>query len=149
MGHKNEPASEALGYTLLLIPAVAILLVWLWVGSMNLLQRPSDSLLLVVVGTVGLTALLIAVESSQLGMGSKLDTRGKAGNGPLAWFVLSCLLWIVAFPWYLHQRKHYGRKSLVVGGLFVALVFSASSYLMGQAIEERASSVRRSLSTFE
>jgi predicted ABC-type sugar transport system permease subunit len=114
---------------------------------MNLLQGPGGSLTLLVVVTIGASAVLIAAEASQLGMGKFKDSRGKVSTGPIAWFVLTCLLWIVAFPWYLHQRRYFGRNSLAVGGLLVALVFTGSSYLMGQAIEEKMASLSRLMPT--
>lgn len=140
--------SEALGTIIVFIPFVATLLIWFWVGSMNLFQNPTGSLALLSIGTVVGTALLMAVEASQLGMGTRVDSRGKKGSSPGAWFVLSCLLWIVAFPWYLDQRRYYGRRPLAVAGILMALLFVGSTFAMGAQIEQQKSRVRDRLEQF-
>lgn len=141
--------SEALGTIIVLLPLLATALIWFWVGSMNLLQDPSGTLTMLTIGTVVATAILMAVEASQLGMGSTLDARGKKGSSPAAWFFLTCLLWIVAFPWYLDQRRHYGRRPLVVAGILIGLLFVGSAFSMGSQIEAQKSRVRDSLQQFQ
>jgi hypothetical protein len=140
---------EALGTMIVAVPFIATILIWFWVGSMNLFQNPGGTLTLLTLGTVISTAILIAVEASQLGMGSRVDSRGKKGSSPAAWFVLSCLLWFVAFPWYLDQRRHYGRRPLVVAGILIGLVFIGSSFAMGSHIEAQKARVRDSLQQFQ
>lgn len=134
---------NGLGYAVLLLPLAATALVWLWVARMNLLQDPAGTLAVVSVGTVGLCALLIAVEASQLQMGKALNSKGKKDSGPVAWFIATLLLFVIAHPWYLSTRGKYGRKSLVIGGILSAAVFSGSVLLLGAAIENRKTTLRR------
>lgn len=141
----QQGGSEALGTIVVFVPFLATLLIWFWVGSMNLFQDPAGSLMLLSIGTVVGTALLMAVEASQLGMGTRLDSRGKKGSSPAAWFVLSCLAWFIAFPWYLDQRRYYGRRPLAVAGILIGLLFIGSTFSMGARIEAQKSRVRDSL----
>jgi len=126
--------SDALGYVILAIPFFSGLLVWLWIANLNILQDPSGTLWALTLATIGATALLMSVEASQLAMGTCKDSHGKIGTGPVAWFLAACLMWLIAFPWYLAQRGRYGRKSLTVGGIFVALFFIGSAAAVGGAI---------------
>lgn len=144
-----QGGSDALGYAILLAPFISGLLVWLWIANMNLLQDPSGTLSVLTIITVGGTALLMAVEASQLGMGKQLDSRGKKGSSPIAWFFVGCLLWFIAFPWYLDQRRYYSRKPLAVGGILVMLFFLGSSAVVGAAIENRKAEIRKSLGDAE
>lgn len=149
--HPTAPSGggEALGTIVVLLPFLATFLIWFWVGNMNLFQDPAGTLMLLTAGTIGATAILIAVEASQLGMGSKPDARGKKGSSPIAWFFITCLLWIVAFPWYLDQRRHYGRRPLAIAGILIGLIFTASSFIMGSQIESQKARVRDSLQQFQ
>src|SRR6188768_20441 len=88
-----EQGGEALGYVILVAPFLAGVLVWFWIGNMNLFQDPASNLFMLAVATVGGTAILIAIEASGLGMGKRLDSRGKKGTGPVAWFLAACLMW--------------------------------------------------------
>lgn len=140
--------SEALGTLLVAIPLLATLLVWLWVGQMNLLQDPTGSLTMLSLVTVGLTALLMAVEASQLGMGRRAGKNGKQQSGPVAWFIAGCVLWLVAFPWYLSARGQYGRRGLGIAGVLMAVIFTFSVFSLGSAIESKKAQIRRSLDAF-
>lgn len=134
---QNAPGgSEAIGVALLLIPLAATAAIWLWVGTMNMLQDPSGSLSAVVITTILLTAVLMAVEASQLGMG-KPDAKGLPSTGPVTWFIACAVLWIVAYPSYLAQRARFGRNSMWVGGLLVALVFVGSAWVMNGLLQNQ------------
>ena len=135
------PAADY-GWFLLAIPAVAILLIWGWVSNMSLLQSPGSSLSLIMLVTVLGTATLAAVEASKLGMTSDR----KAGSyGPVAWFFIIFLLWIVGYPVYLAKRKHYGVANRAVLGLLVALIFVGSYAVMNSAIEQKQNEVKASM----
>lgn len=134
---------EALGTLMILLPFVSALLVIFWVGEMNMFQKPGHTLLVLGLGTVIGTAILASVEAASLGMGSHPDARGKQGNGPITWFIAICVFWIVGFPWYLHQRKHYGKRSLAFGGVVIALFFLGSWAVMNNAIEAKRAQIIR------
>lgn len=134
--------SDALGYVILAIPFFSGVLVWLWIANLNILQDPSGTLWALTLVTIGATALLMSVEASQLGMGTRKDSHGKIGTGPVAWFLAACIMWLIAFPWYLAQRGRYGRKSLVVGGIFVALFFIGSAAAVGSAIDAQKTRIQ-------
>jgi uncharacterized protein DUF4339 len=144
-----QPGGEALGFAILLSPIVAGVLVWLWIANMNLLQDPASTLQILTVLTIVGTATLIAVEASQLGMGKRTDSRGKKGTGAVAWFCASCLIWFIAFPWYLDQRRYYGRKPLAIGGVLAMLFFIGSTFIIGAAIENKKAEVRASFNQAE
>src|SRR5664280_1118062 len=92
----TQPAregSEALGICMLLAPVISTALIILWVGNMNLLQGPASTLMGLVAVTVLGTAVLVAAEASQIGVGSPrdLDKNGRKRSGPVAWFFLLTL----------------------------------------------------------
>lgn len=112
---------EGTGYVLLLLPFVAAI-----AGLFVIPLSPGVAFLVIL-----LTAVFAAFEASQLGMGSKLDSKGKKGSGPVVWFLGHLLIWIFAYPWYLHERSKYGRKSLVVGGIVIGLFFVLVMFVSG------------------
>ena len=136
--------SELLGVIMLVTPVVSTLLIWQWVGSMNLLQNPSSPLQMLVILTIVGTAALGAVEANQLGIGSDLDTakNGKNRSGPAQWFVFILVMWILGFPMYLYWRSRYGRKNYLVGGIFAAMLFTGVAYAMSSAIEDTKAKIR-------
>jgi hypothetical protein len=142
----RQASGEGLGYVILLLPLAATALIWFWIGEMNLLQDPSGNLALLGMGTVVLTAILIAVEAGSLGMGKSPAENGRMGSSPVSWFFGTLLVWIVVFPIYLGKRKWYGRRSLAIGGVIVALVFGGSWLSMTWSIESAKASLRASLS---
>lgn len=146
-----QKAQETLGIIILLLPLVSALLIWFWVGSMNMLQNPGSTLSMLVIGTVIATAVLVGIEASQLGIGadSDKDKKGRKKTGPVGWAVFTMLLWIVGFPAYLAYRSRYGAKNMIVGGIAVALIFLGAAVMMNAAIEDRASEIRRSFEEIE
>ncbi len=144
----TSSGSEALGTIIVLAPLVSTALVWFWIGNMNLFQDPSGSLALLTVATVFGTAILIAVESSQLGMGKRPGSNGKMESGPVAWFIACAVIWFLAFPWYLQKRRFFGRRALGLAGLLFAGIFLFSSFSMGAAIEAKKAEIRRGLGAF-
>ena len=140
----TAPKSEALGVMLVGVPAATTMLIWFWVGNMNLFQNPGSTLNLLGLLTILGTAALAAGEASRLGMGSATDLnpKGKRREGPAHWFFGLLLLWILAYPFYLHRRRLYGVRSLLVGGVLIALVFVGSWFGMNSAIESKVSHVR-------
>lgn len=141
------PAGEALGIAHLLVPVAATAMIWLWVGSMNLLQDPQSTLMLLTVMTLLVTGALAAVEASRLGIGAPADRdeHGRKRSGPATWFVFHVVLWIVAFPAYLYWRSKYGAKNMIVGGIVVALLFTGASVGMTAAIETQKAEIREGL----
>lgn len=126
---------DTLGWILLAVPLMATMLVWFWVGSRNLFQSPASSLGLIMAATIVGTALLAAVDARQLGMGSERDltTKGKRREGPVLWFFSLFLLWVIAYPLYLHRRRLYSKRSMVVGGVVLASFLIARVVLMAAA----------------
>lgn len=135
---------ETLGVVMLLVPVAATLLIWFWVGQMNLLQGPGSTLSFLGILTVIATAALGAAEANALGVGSDADQakHREKRSGPVVWFFFIALLWVIGFPAWLYQRSRYGLKSLVVGGVFVALIFAGSLMAMASAIDAKAGQLR-------
>lgn len=75
----SKTPDETLGAIMLIIPVITTLLIWFWVGEMNLLQNPRSSLNMLIVLTVVSTGILAYIEAEKLGIGSEtdLDEKGK------------------------------------------------------------------------
>lgn len=147
----GQTHQETLGIILLLLPLVAALLIWFWIGSMNLFQNPGSTLSMLSIGTVVITGILVGVEANQLGIGINTDTdkKGRKKTGPIGWAILTMLVWIVGYPAYLWYRSKYGAKNMVVGGIAVALVFLGVVGLMNTAIEDKKDEVRESIENLQ
>jgi len=139
------PSGDGLGYAILLLPLAAAAFMWFRITTMNLLQDPGGTLTMLGAGTIVVTAILMASEASQVGMGKLAVEKGKMGTGPAAWFIAAIVMWAIAFPWYLSKRRWYGKQNLVVGGVLVALVFVGSWYVLGSAIDHKKSEIRENL----
>jgi hypothetical protein len=102
-----------------------------------------------IITTIG-TAVLGAVEANQLGIGSETDLtpKGKKRSGPTQWFLFILLFWIGGFPAYLYWRSKYGLKNLVVGGIFIALLFIGVAGGMSVLIENQKAAIREQFSGF-
>lgn len=122
------------GVFLLAIPIVAALLIWFWVGNMNLLESPTNSLALIVVLTIAGTAVIASMEASKVGMKSD---REKGTYSPIAWFFMIALFWVIGYPVYLFKRNRYGLANQLVGGIIVAFVFIGSIVIMYISIEHQ------------
>ncbi len=134
----THEGSELLGVLLLLAPLVSTALIIFWVGNMALIQGPASTLMGIMCLTVLGTAVLVAAEASQIGVGSlrDLDKNGRKRSGPVAWFFVLTLLWLIGYPMYMGWRSRYGRKNLIVGGVLVALVFVGTAGAFAVAIEK-------------
>ncbi len=125
--------SPDLGIFLLGVPILAVVLIWGWVGNMNLLQSPETTLMGIGLGTLLITAVLASVEAASAGMQTN---RQKGSYGPTAWFFLVLLLWVVCYPAYLYKRRHYGFANLLIPGLVIAAVYLGSWLLMDATITD-------------
>lgn len=125
--------SPDLGLFLLGVPSLAVVLIWVWVGNMNLLQSPEMALTGIGIGTLLITAVLATVEAAGAGM---KRNRQEGTYGPTAWFFLILLLWVVCYPAYLFKRRHYGFANLLVPGLIIGAVYLGSWMMMDVAIVE-------------
>ena len=123
---------------LLGIPAVATLLIWTWVGSMNLLQSPGSTLFMIGLLTVGTTAALAALEVGK----SPAVLGATPGRSSTSWFFLIALLWFVGYPMYMYQRRHRGLPNRLLPAAIVAVVFLLSYGVMNSSIESRKADVR-------
>jgi len=139
---KQKP-QETLGIIMLVLPLATSLLIWQWVGGMNLLQNPGSVLALLSIGTVVVTGILAGIEADKLGVGKgkTLDKNGreKHQTGPIGWAITVMLLWIVGFPAYLYWRSRYGAKNMLIGGIGVALLFVGIGSWMTVMIENSRS----------
>ncbi len=133
------PVDETFGYLLLIVPFVSALLMYFWVGSMRLIDGPASSLSLLGMGTILATAVIAALEASRLEFGKS----GKKESSPVAIFFGMALLWIFVYPAYFHMRAKKGRKNLMVGGIFVTVVFCLVWYLVGSAIDSAAQNLQK------
>ncbi len=93
--HAHGPTNY--GPILLSIPALGTMLLIFWVGQMNLLQSPFQSLVLVYFGVAIISGLITLVEVKQVNP-----------NSAVQWCVLVSLFWPLAFPIYLLERISFG-----------------------------------------
>lgn len=132
--------NELLGVLALITPLVSAVLIWQWVGSMNLLQGPAGTLNAIIIGTVLLTAVLCAIEAQMLGAGKK-----KGENGPVGIFIAMLVLWVVGYPYWFYARGKYGAKTMVTGAILAMVVFVAVAAFFTWAINEQASAAQEAI----
>jgi hypothetical protein len=139
----TKTVSESLGPVMLVLPLLATALIELWIGSMTLFDRPMTPLTAIVVVTVVATAVLVAIEANNFGMGGETDLRpnGKRREGPGEWFAGMLVLWFVAFPLYLNRRALYGVRRLLWPGLGAVLILSLSAGYMAAQIESKTKEI--------
>lgn len=126
----NKNSGELLGVLLLICPLLAIFLLWF-------IPFPFFHII-IIISTIIITAILAAVEASQLGFGQ--NKSGKKENGPVGLFFGIILMWIIGYPYYLYQRSKKGKKNLVAGGILVSLLFTSSVFGMNYGINGGMSS---------
>jgi len=136
--HVKQDNGEILGTFLLLIPFIATLLMWFWIGEMNLLQSPGSKLNFIAIGTIILTGIIAAIEANQLGFGQNKTKSGKMSeSSPIGYFFGFVLLWIIVYPLYLYKRSTKGKKNLVFGGIIVAIIYLISYVYLQNIIDDR------------
>lgn len=134
----SKPAADY-GIFLLAIPVVAAMLIWFWVGNMNLFQMPGDSMALIMIATVVGTASVAAMEASKVGMTSN---RQNGIYSPTEWFLIISLLWIIGYPAYMYKRRYFGLADHLAAGLCIAFTFAASWASMNSVIEDQKTELR-------
>src|SRR3954465_1532363 len=73
-------------------------------------------------GTVFLSALLLAIDARRLG---NVDLDGRRRESATALFAGMIALWIVFYPLVFFRRRHFGGPNLGVVAILVALFFVA------------------------
>ncbi|CRI63947.1 conserved membrane hypothetical protein [Thiocapsa sp. KS1] len=139
---QSANSSVIYGILLLALPVISTFLIWFWIAGMNLLQAPGQALSIIGIITIAGTALIAAVEASQVGM---VSDRKNGTYGPIAWFFIVLLIWVIGYPAYLYKRRQYGCTNFLVIGLIVTFAFVGSQVLMGFAIDKKADEVRSAL----
>jgi len=148
---KGKIDTEIIGIIGLILPAMASAFAYYWISQMRLLDNPSEKLMFIAGGTIGLTAILFAIEASLLGIGSKEDKTksGKSRSGPVSWFLFCLLSWIIGFPAYLYWRSRYGLKNYIVGGILIAIIFLGTISFLNLAIESSKTDIREKLNNIK
>ena len=143
--------SGIVGGIALLVPLCASLIIWLWIGNMTILESPSSKLAIVAALTVIITAIMIAIDANQLGMGTPDDIseKGRRYSGPVAWCVFALLLWIIGFPAYYYSRERYGQRNYVAAAIIVASIFVAVLGIFTWAIENKKNEIQQLLNPSE
>lgn len=135
--------SETLGILILILPVAAIFLLFFWIPSMALIDRPQSKFGMIVIGTILLTAILAMMEANQLNIGRNNNQRRE--TGPVGWFFCFVLFWIIAYPAYLYKRSKYGLRNYCILGVLIALIFTGASLAIGAMIESSVQEFNRSL----
>ena len=107
--------------------------------------------MMVSIGTILLSAILIAIEASSVGAGSEsdLNEKGKRRESPAVWLIANLLIWIFAFPGWMARRKKYGLTNYSVIAFILALVFIGMTTLMHTLIEDTKADARSNIEEFE
>lgn len=131
----NSITAVDYGAGLIGIPAIASVLLFYWVGGMNIFQNKAMFLYLIIGITIVGTALLAAMEASAA---SKNPVNyGKEIESPMSVFFGVALLWAIAYPVYLYKRTKFGLRNLSFGGVLVVLLFVFVSWLNYAHINEQ------------
>jgi hypothetical protein len=138
--------SDTLGLLILLIPAIAATVAFSSSVS-GVIEVSSPIFNGIIIGTTILTAMLIAIEAGQLGMGKPIN--GRATTGPIAWFFGVLLLWIFVFPAYLFSRRKFGVRDYFISGIFVTLAFTATPFISLMLSSDPGTGLSKSLATPE
>src|SRR5262249_13294922 len=77
-------------------------------------------------GTVAVTALVLAVDAAVLGT---TDLRGTRRAGPVALFFGILLFWILCYPVAFFRRRHFGRANFGPLALMVVALSFAVQFL--------------------
>jgi len=139
VANPSRQNAETLGIVLVVLPIGAAIVMWF--ARMFMGPNPMVTTMLGI-ATVLLTAVVMAIEASQLGMGS--ETSGKRTTGPLIWFFGGVLLWVVCYPAYLFMRSRFGVANYLAGGIVAAVAFLGVSYYANSGgVPQKASIAQR------
>jgi hypothetical protein len=148
---------ETLGTIALLLPLCGAGYAWFNLQGTTVIGSFFDNTFNVTLGVVLIgTALLIAIEAGNVGAGSSNDLRkGTEGTanprrreGPVAWFFVVALLWIIGFPWWMYRRSQYGLKNYALVAIVIALIYTGVMVVLGMAIQDAQQSMIRGLQNF-
>ena len=140
----------ALGLIALLLPICAVFLAWFWVGNMTLFEDPASKLFGILAFIIVATSILIAVEANFVDAGVDTDTTpsGNKRAGPVAWFFLSILLWIIFFPLWMHRRSSYGLRNYSAAAILIGIVFAFTFSFMLVSIENKKAEITHEFENF-
>jgi hypothetical protein len=112
------PASgnEFCVFLALILPLIATCI------SFVLLLRGVNAQLAIGCVTVLLTAILLAIDASDLG---SVDLKGRRREGAGMVFLGTLLMWVLVYPVVYFRRRHFGRPNRGVLAILVALIFVA------------------------
>lgn len=119
---------------LVMVPVVAAILTWFWVGNMRLMDGPGAKLGGLTALTVLLTAALAAFEADELGFGKDKARPRLERVSPLGWFFSMTLLWVLDYPRYLYARSRYGVRNLLGFGLLSVVLWLLALGLVGYQV---------------
>lgn len=141
----TERRMSVTGILLHAITWLGVAMLLFWVAESPLITAGNHlgtTLVIVIVGS----ALLIALDANQLGIGTIMDPKtGKKDGGPITWFIGTLLMWLVLYPRYMFKRNRYGTSGSGVACLLGALLFTGLSVYTTNLIEEKRTEIRRSL----
>jgi predicted RNA-binding Zn-ribbon protein involved in translation (DUF1610 family) len=143
---------ELLAIIMVIIPLVASLIIWFWIGELRLIDNPGAKLAGVMIVVVISTAILAGVDANQLGIGSsryKKDKERKSSGDPAGWFVSLLVLWAGMYPYYLYRRSRHGAKGYGFVGLISMLVLMGVGGYMTTAIQEATETYNKQIEQAE
>jgi hypothetical protein len=141
----RKKPSEIIGMILVMLPVVAGILTWFWIGNMRLIDGPGATLGGLSALTVLFTAALAAFEASELGFGKDKTRSRQERVSPLEWFFSMVLLWIGEYPIYLYARSRYGVRNLVGFGLLSMILWLVPLCIVSYHIITAESNMRQIL----
>ncbi len=138
---ESVPPPLDLGIALIAIPIGIGLLLKYWVGGMNLLQSPSSTYELLSISVLIGTAILIAMEVSNI------PDRERVTTSPIIWFLGVIFLWVIVYPFYLYKRGSYGYEGMATTGILVTVFFLFHAFTVGNIILEKENNLLNVIET--
>lgn len=141
-----QPPGLDAGLYLLLAPIIAIVLCWLWIAGLFDLRDPARVLVWVLLGAIGITAILGAVESERC---KHTEYSPMNPFTPLNWFFVMALIWPLGYPAYMHQRHYYGLEKRLGSGLLVMLALIGTGIAVMLEIDSRTNELVRAIQQYQ
>jgi len=125
---KQVSVTKDYGVILFSIPLCSAMLLFFWVGSLNILQSPGSKILLITILTILSTGIIASIESQSALANLKLtSSNGKRNENPAEWFLSFLFIWVLAYPLYMYKRTNlYKLKNYLAISIFSMFVFLAS-----------------------
>ncbi|MBX7245007.1 MAG: hypothetical protein K1X53_05885 [Candidatus Sumerlaeaceae bacterium] len=159
-GASSSAAQDTRGTALVVVPAAATIVLWVWIFRVSALEHPMLKLMVVLFLNSLFTGLVAAGEARKLKMGLLKEPRTRFDFQAPIWFVILLFAWFVGYPLYHLARAGHGlgrflKAGLVIAGIFcvsflvnMALIFHHESQILADLKRREAELLSKPLSDF-